>query len=321
MRCLALAEGLRDEGLEVLLLGALHGVALAERQVRDHGLEVLPAPDGTAGLMRLLDERSVTSLVVDSYTVPIEQYAAARSSGRPVVAIVDAAAPTLDADLLVNQNLDAERTMSAGHRGRVLAGPAYALLRSAVTRLRPAAAPVAADPAYRVLVVAGGTDVADVAPRAVSLLLGTGRPLHLDVVCTTDGVRQRVSAAATVAGQHVVAHPPVDGLAALAAAADLVVSAAGTTVLELACLGRAMAVVTVADNQETGYAALVAAGAGHGLGPAARLGADERAIAAELGALLDDAHRRTELARNAYALVDGVGRRRVASEVATLLVR
>ena len=52
----------------------------------------------------------------------------------------------------------------------------------------------------------------------------------------------------------------------LAAAADLVISAAGSSLSELLCIGAAAAVVCVADNQQLGYARVVAAGTAAGLG-------------------------------------------------------
>jgi spore coat polysaccharide biosynthesis predicted glycosyltransferase SpsG len=321
MRCLALAEGLHSEGLDVLLLGDLGGITLATSQVRNHGLEIHPVPAGTAGLLQTLDLLTASALVIDSYTVPAEHYAAARASGRLVIGVVDAAAPDLDADLLVNQNLDAQHSMSQPHRARVLAGPTYALVREAVTDLRPQRLPDVPNSAHRVLVVAGGTDVANVTADLAARILGTGRPVHLDVLCPNAAARDQVANAGRAAGQTVVAHAPVDDLASLAVRSDLVVTAAGTTVLEIACLGRAMAVFTVADNQEGGYAALLAAGAAHGLGPASRLGDPAERTSEKLATLLDDSHQRSELAERAYALVDGEGRGRVAGAIAAMLAR
>ena len=59
---------------------------------------------------------------------------------------------------------------------------------------------------------------------------------------------------------------PVDDLAAIMARADLVISAAGTSVWELCCIGVPMALIWAVENQRDGYDRVVAAGAALGLG-------------------------------------------------------
>ena len=316
LRCIALAEALQGGGCDVVLLGSVGDVPLAERLLAQRQIPVHPAPEGP--LPPLLDALGAVALVVDSYDVPPTVNAEVRASGRLVVAIVDAAAPDLDADLLVNPNYGAEAAMASPHQGAVLAGVPYALLRSSVTHRRPPAPPGVPVVARRVLVVLGGTDVLMVAATATEQLLATGLPLEIDVVCSTPEILARVDGLPRGEGQRVSALLPVEDLAGLAAGADLVLSAAGTTVWELACLGRPMALVTVADNQLPGYEAVVSAGLAMGLGPAAGLGATPEATALLLE-LMKDAPRRRRLAGAGHALVDGLGRDRVAAAVRTML--
>lgn len=316
MRCLALAEGLADAGMRVALVGAVDDAGPAKRQVAASGLPLHPAPDDGA-LLAQLDELAASALVIDSYDVGHETYSAVRATGRPVVAVVDAPAPQLDADLLVNQNPGAEKSMRAPHRGRVLAGPRYAMLRSSVTALRTTN-PVVRDAVEHVLVVLGGTDVRQAAPRVTALLLRTGLPVHVHAVCADPMLQERVEALPVGPGQSVTTHAPLGDLAALAAQMDVVVTAAGTTTLELACLGKAMALVLVAENQRPGYAALVASGGAVGLGPDHEL---EESPGGALRELLTSDERRREVARAAHALVDGRGRGRVSAEVRSLLIR
>ncbi len=317
LRCLALAEALRGRGRDVVVVGSAGGVPLAERLLAERDIRLHPAPDGS--LLPVLDEIGAAVLVVDSYAVPATVHAEARSSGRPVAAIVDAPAPTLDADLLVNPNFGSEAAMAVPHRGAVLAGVPYALLRTSVTRRRPPAPPDVPDVARRVLVVLGGTDVLMAAATATERLLATGLPLEVDVVCSTPQIRARVDGLARREGQRVTTSDPLEDLAALAVGADLVLSAAGTTVWEMACLGRPMALVTVADNQLPAYDAMVSSGLASGLGPAARLNDAPEAAIESLTRLLEDAPLRRRLARAGHALVDGRGRDRVADAVGALL--
>jgi RimJ/RimL family protein N-acetyltransferase len=109
--------------------------------------------------------------------------------------------------------------------------------------------------------------------------------------------------ATPVPGVEVI--PPTPSLAELLASADLVVSAAGVTLLELCCIGVPAALVRIADNQKAGYEAAVTQGL------AAGLGTDPRDHLPELRALLLHPEQRKAMADKAMAVVDGRGADRV----------
>ena len=102
---------------------------------------------------------------------------------------------------------------------------------------------------------------------------------------------------------------PVDGLPALMSTQDLVISAAGTSVWELCCIGVPMALVWAVDNQREGYDRVVAAGAAIGLGGPGP-GADEHAVDL-LTRALTDARVRADLVSAGHRVVDGLGAWRV----------
>jgi RimJ/RimL family protein N-acetyltransferase len=108
------------------------------------------------------------------------------------------------------------------------------------------------------VVVPGGTDAAGAAGLLGRLCVETG--LFGEVVV----VAPRSSWAELPAG--VTAREPFAELPQLLAKADFAVAAAGTSVIELACIGTPFALVAVADNQLAGYRRAVAAELGHGLG-------------------------------------------------------
>jgi GNAT superfamily N-acetyltransferase len=111
----------------------------------------------------------------------------------------------------------------------------------------------------------------------------------------------------------------VDDLPALMARQDLVVSAAGTSVWELCCLGVPMAVVWAVDNQREGYERVVAAGAALGLGGPElgdrelREGGPSRTDGAvdRLRTALTDPRVRADLTLAGRRIVDGLGAWRV----------
>ncbi|UVS76489.1 bifunctional UDP-2,4-diacetamido-2,4,6-trideoxy-beta-L-altropyranose hydrolase/GNAT family N-acetyltransferase [Actinokineospora sp. UTMC 2448] len=109
---------------------------------------------------------------------------------------------------------------------------------------------------------------------------------------------------------------PHPDLPALLASADLVISAAGVTLLELCCLGVPTAVAVIADNQIPNYTAAVAQGLAAGLGDLTSPAAVDT-----LHHLLTTPTARHDLARAASRAVDGHGARRILDAAAQLTVR
>jgi spore coat polysaccharide biosynthesis predicted glycosyltransferase SpsG len=91
------------------------------------------------------------------------------------------------------------------------------------------------------------------------------------------------------------------------------VGAGGVTSLERCCLGLPSLVVTVADNQRPGTAALARSGALIDLGPLEALSADR--LAASLRSFIADRAARHAVGRAAMAVTDGLGAERVRNAV------
>ncbi|MFI9644244.1 PseG/SpsG family protein [Micromonospora sp. NPDC051925] len=211
--------------------------------------------------------------------------------------------------------------------GRLLAGVRYALLRGSVTAARPATPPPATPTSRpRVLAFFGGTDAVGAAPVLARVLFATGHPMELTVVVGRPEIEAELTQVTPGRGQSLHLVAPTDALPALIGAADLVVSAAGTSTWELCCLGAPAALVCVVDNQRDSYRRVVAHGLAAGLGELPELvapglaGRTARTDAARtLHALLASPARRATLAARAWATVDGHGRARVADAVLTLI--
>ena len=198
-----------------------------------------------------------------------------------------------------------QRVVDARRRGEI--GSAVAAVRTEVGEV-----------ARSVLVVMGGTDPVGLAPAAVELLARTGLALEVTAIAVGENA-ERVRAAARGSGLSLNILAPVDDLAAMMSGQDLVISAAGTSVWELCCLGVPMAVVWAVDNQRVGYDRVVAAGAAVGLGGpelgrpelgGPEPGGDGRAVAL-LRTALTDSRVRADLVLAGRRVVDGLGAWRV----------
>lgn len=326
VRQLALAEEFGSRGDQVVLLGDASGVPWAMGQVAARGLRMTDAigPHGFADQCLAL---GLDAVMLDGYHLPPALGAGLRAARIPTATMVDGPFG-LDqiADLYVDQNLGAvvaPEVLASG--ARMLVGPHYALLRNVVLARREAtAARWAAGPVGRprVLVVFGGTDAFGGCAVLVPLILATGLPVDVIAVAARAEVAEALGALVPGPEQSVEAIPPVDDLAALLVTCDAAISAAGTSVWELLCLGVPTGVVCVTDNQRVGYDVVAESGVCLGVGMLeelrARPAADDAGIDV-LRRLIGDAVLRSRLSSAGLATVDGCGRVRVADAIAALV--
>lgn len=311
VRQIALAEELASRGHTVRFRGTTD-IDWARAQLSSHGWLLEEPVDGNdPGEIG----RGADVVILDGYTYPPSLGRGLQSSGVPVMAMVDDAfGADQVADLYVDQNLGAQKP--EGREGRWLVGPQYALLRDVVRSRRGVAAPRDVE-TPRVLVVFGGSDPFRGAPLAAEMLLETGHPVHAQVIAPDPDVAEAIRGLPTSEGQSVEVLGRSDDLPGLAVACDLAVSAAGSTVWELAALRVPAALIAVVDNQLAGYQAATESLA-LGLGVLDDLRQDPLArgeAVARLDGLLRSVEARQALASNASRIVDGDGRARVAEAI------
>jgi spore coat polysaccharide biosynthesis predicted glycosyltransferase SpsG/RimJ/RimL family protein N-acetyltransferase len=305
VRCVALAESAAERGHEVRWCGRLTGV----EWLLD-AADALPPEDEPARLAALAREVGAAVVHVDHYGLPSALRAALGAAGVALSNVEDFDHGRRAADVVVDPNLGSDRAARPDDGSRLLLrGLDYALLRRTVREARktrighpPAGVPP------RVLVVMGGTDAAGLLEPVVAGLHAAGVEAEADVIVPA-GSTLDLPRSGPVRFRPT---PPRPDLPLLMAGADVVVSAAGTTVWELCCAGVPMALVRAADNQADGYAAVVAAGAAVGLGDRAAV-SDVAETAGALRALLTDADARRRLAMRAVTMVDGLGAGRVVA--------
>lgn len=314
VRCSALGAALRRAGAEVEIVADFAEVPWATAQAAEFGLATHQGAD-PAGIPLLAAGRGWDTVVVDSYLATAEHLAAL---GQPLAAIDDEAVRPLPAQLVVNQNLTAvESDYSGWPTGvTVLRGPEFALLRPRVVAARPDgyAERSWAGRRQRVLVVLGGTDAGDGVTAMVRLALAGLAPVQLRVIAPNPTALDAVRAIPVPAGSSVAASLPVLDVEKLMTWADVVLSAAGTTVWELCCVGAPMALVTVAENQLRNYELVLEAGLAVGVGHLSDVVSGQ--VAALPAVLRSEAV--NDLGARAWKTVDGLGADRVARAVLAL---
>jgi len=315
-RSLALAEAAVAAGHDVVLAGYFEG-SFVHRQLAAGPVEVVELAAPLAGR----DLTSVIDLVrgpgpdvvhLDSYEagdgvgpgsgVVLSNMEDGTFGRRPAAVVID---PTLGAELAPRPD-DGSPFLLRGSR--------YAPMRQRVLDARRRGAGMAtADSARRVLIVMGGTDPVGLTPAAAGLLASTGLALEVTAIAVGENA-ERARAAARGSAMSLTVLDPVDDLASVMSGQDLVISAAGTSVWELCCIGVPMALIRAVDNQRDGYDRAVAADAAAGLGgpellEAGGLGAQR---AAELlRRLLTAPRKRADMRLAGRRAVDGLGAWRV----------
>lgn len=305
VRLLALSQELLARGASVTVFGELE-VPWVARDFAAAGIELRPADEIT--------DAALSHAVIDGYDIPATVGTALRARGVRVLAMVDGPfGAQQEADVYVDQNYGARpRLVDVGQLA--LAGVECALFRDEVLRAR---SPRPRLEVPRLLVVFGGSDPYAACPELAALALRTSHPVEVIAVAATDAIAERLVGLDLGEGQtvEIVRNPP--DLPALASTCTAAISAAGSTIWELLCLGVPTASVCVVDNQEQGYAATNDAGLTVPGGRLPRLrgedaGTEQQIATDSIRALLTDTDLRAAMAVRGQALVDGRGRERVA---------
>ncbi|CAG0944123.1 hypothetical protein ANRL1_01597, partial [Anaerolineae bacterium] len=284
MRCLTLAEALRERGAQIRFVCREHtGNLIALLQQKAMPVTMLSAPainDKASGedyaawlgvtqaedaeqTILALDGDKPDCLVVDHYGLDVEWEQRLRPHVSKLMVIDDLANRCHNCDVLLDQNYSAEGEQRyAGlvpDTCKLLVGPRYALLRPEYAAYRRALR--ARDgKVRRVLVFFGGTDQQNLTGTALEALSHPeSRHLEVDVVVGAnnphrDGIEQQV-----LRRPRTTLHGSRPHLADLMAQADLALGAGGATTWERMCLGLPSIVISIAENQRPASAALAEA--------------------------------------------------------------
>ena len=326
MRCLALAQAWQDRGGNAIFLSRCESRELRNR-ISEEGFEYIhcerPFPDKedlnlTLGQLTARKAGSVADgwLVIDGYQFDSGYQRAVRQGGFRVVVIDDMAhLDHYEADVLVNQNIFAENLpYRTGSETQLLLGCEYALIRrefqAAGTRKK-----ALFENGKKVLVTLGGSDSGDLTSKIVEALEKVNVPgLQAKIIVGPGntglgGTGRRGRPFPT----HIEINENVRNMPDLMAWADVAVSSAGSTFLELAFMGIPNLLIVLEENQRMVAEECERKGLSVNLGWHHHLTPDR--IARELEAMLYDRERLAAVSRKARKLVDGTGANRVIDRV------
>jgi UDP-2,4-diacetamido-2,4,6-trideoxy-beta-L-altropyranose hydrolase len=280
MRCLTLAEELRDSGAEVRFISRAHPGNL-NGLIREKGFQCFELPETPAietteqrvqvsrsqyaswlGVSQQQDAKETIEvlggersdwLIVDHYGLNEEWEKFLRSHASKFMVIDDLADRRHDCDLLLDQNffINGEKRYDdlVPPSCTKLLGPKYALLRrefrEARKNLRERTGEV-----KRVLVFFGGSDPDNITRLAIEALSNPELlHLHVDVVIGAQNPNREDVEKLIQERPGITLHIQASNMAQLMSKADLAIGAGGSTTWERLYLGLPSIVIPIAKNQ------------------------------------------------------------------------
>lgn len=294
MRCLTLADALREQGAACTFISRPHAGHLLDLITqRGHRAVALPAIAADANPLQTfsgpghahwlgtdwvtdaadtrqaLGNESVDWLVVDHYALDAKWEQALHPACRRFMVIDDLADRPHDCDLLLDQNLGRTAEDYNGltpDNATRLIGPQYALLRPEFAQLRAESLARRAQPKLkRLLITMGGVDKDNATGQVLDALKACPLPEELEITVVMGPHApwlQHVQAQAMKMPWATKVLAGVGNMAQLMADSDLAIGAAGGTAWERCCLALPSLILVLAENQQAGAIALQSFGAG-----------------------------------------------------------
>lgn len=338
MRCLALADALREEGAKCHFICRPHAGHLATHiESKGHRVTLLPVVERVCGPMiapahaawlgcdwrddakqtiAAVGDQQPEWFVVDHYALDAQWENEIRLHCQRLLVIDDLADRTHYCDLLLDQNLGREPSDYERHvktDARFLIGPTYALLRPEFAHLREYSLARRRNPKLAQLLISmGGIDQPNITGQVLQALCECRVPdnFHVIVVLGEHAPwAKRIKQLATDLPFHCEVLTNVSNMALLMADSDLAIGAAGSTSWERCCLGVPSIALVAADNQSAVAAALETLGAA--------VVVQRNLLRVSIIDVINRARKSTDLltqlTERTAALVDGLGAPRVAS--------
>ena len=287
MRCLTLANGLKEQGVEVLFISRPLQGHLIER-IKQEGVQCAALPEvrkefvptdsalphatwlgveqeqDAEECLPILQTFQPDWLIVDHYALDYKWENILKSHYKKLMVIDDLGDRKHLCDLLLDQNYGAtlEKYKDLVPRNcQILAGSKYALLRPEFAKWREfSLRRRAPEPRLKtILVTLGGVDPDNYTGQVLEQLARSNLPPEIEIIVVMgataphlDAIQQQMK----TMPYNTTVKTNVSNMAEIMANADLAIGAAGSTTWERCCLGLPSIQVVIAKNQEAIAASL-----------------------------------------------------------------
>jgi UDP-2,4-diacetamido-2,4,6-trideoxy-beta-L-altropyranose hydrolase len=255
--------------------------------------------------------------VLDGYHFDEAAQIAAQKSADKLLVIDDTPRDiNYSADLILDQNYGAESQRYPAPTEKLLLGTDYALIRSEITSLRNHSLSRSRANITSITVTFGGSDPADATGKIIEAL-ANNPTMTFQINVIAGPANSRI---AQLAQQCDIAefdlHVNPSNLPEILSNSDVAISATGTTVWELMCLGVPVLSVSIADNQLPAARALERDDLIEYFGKSSELSSES--ISQLIADNLSDPDKLANMANRSSEIIDGNGSARVVAAMSRI---
>lgn len=324
-RCLALANALQRRRYQMTFVSQLDNNAWPDRIRRfRHTVTRTTHPAGSAedraDFLKECGQRSPVVVVTDSPEID-EEYLAMLSNRVPLVISLDSGSSTrFPSDLVLGPWLHPSTEDFKVYPGsQLVAGARYAMVRAEFRRARTIRATEPGGPT-RVMIALGGGQVAKETAEFAAAILAHPKIDKVDcVIGVGTGQREKLDALASTHGERLIIASDARDMGLRMTKAHLLITGAGNSAMEAACVGMPMIVVPRNAEQEQNAIRLEEIGVCQYHGPLGKVTGSQISQAAF--DILGDNFERKAMSRSGRLLVDGRGADRLVTATEILLRR
>lgn len=313
MRCLSLAEGLLDNGHEVVMITNDSKVTWLEELKALSGLKMICARQHELESTIILG-LNPDWVVIDSYEISSSQISRLDSIVK-VLAIVDGESRGIDATLFLDHNFASESiSWPETVKNQILAGSNYSLIRDSILAQKRDYPWVFQSKSPHVVAFMGGSDPTGAIKSVTQALLGFVGKAKVTIVAGPEWLPDLEQTTHHLANFDVIL--PTSSLPNLIGVADIVISAAGTSSWELCTLGVPSVLVAVVENQVECWQRMMDDHLVLGVDLIGKSDGDAvNLLKIQIERLLDSEDLRRKISMNSVEIFDGVGKKRVVQKM------
>lgn len=312
MRILVLSKELVSAGHEVIIwtcLQSLNSIGWLQEYLTNSGISCIDSENNELAYS-LLEREQPDWLVVDSYLIDPRDIALARDLCK-VLAIIDSESRGIDADLYLDQSSDI-KNYSEIISSTLLDGPKYSLVRKDLPLFWNSESEITSQE-ETILIILGGSDASNSQNAVLSSLEKILRVSSIDFVSACP---EKVSNSLQINKSINIHKNSADVINSLKRP-TIVITAAGTSVLEFCTLGVPTIAIAVAKNQLSNMNSLERFGCVIGIDWTEEIDTDS--LSSAVDKLLDAPLLRKRMSNNAIKHIDGLGAQRVRKTMESYL--
>lgn len=313
MRCLALSEELTRRGNVCHFLSKIENSELINRigkfDVNCHKIKPSATlKDDVERLIKFSNENDVKWIITDHYGINAEYIQKIKQNNFNVLSIDDTAQIHYYSDIIVNQNIGAEKLVFSSEKySKFLLGTKYVMLRDELLQKYKRGS---TNKVAKILIMFGGADPDNVALKVLRMLESLNESVQFLVISgLVNPFYNDIKDYSKETDLKITLLKSPKNMAKVYLESDMAISAGGSTCYELVYFGIPNLIITIADNQLHIARELDKEKVGIYLGKKNEVKAEQ--FKNKIKSLINDDSLRNNMSQKGRQLVDGKGKRRI----------